>query len=1103
MTEPVDAAARARVRDDHASSIFIEAGAGTGKTTALVERVVALVARGAVELRELAAITFTEAAAAELRDRIRAGLEAAAAGAVAWVDDGAARARCRAGLDEIDDAALTTLHGFAQRLLTEYPLEAGLPPVFEVLDDIRARVRFEQRWGELVDSLFANPELEEALLRGIVLGLRFDHLRDAARTLHDNHDRVGPPDSAPPLPAFDVTPLVAALDVVIAFREECRLEGDRMAEHIDVNVVPLRDELVAGGRDLLDQLDFVAHAHDPQFRQGKDGNWRCRVQEVRDASTRASEVRADILNAQRRAVLATLVHHVVSFVREFADERRREGTLEFHDLLVLARGLLRSRPDVRAAASRRWRRILLDEFQDTDPLQIQLAALLATLDDHAGERAWHELTIEPGRLVVVGDPKQSIYRFRRADLRVYDAARTSLGLDETTLIENFRSVPPIIDFVNEVFTALLVSDEPGLQAPHVALHAHREALDDAGAAVSTFGDLSTDHVELIREQEADDVAAIVQQVKTERWLVSDRDGTTRTAEYADIAILIPSRTVLPGIEDSLERAAIPVRVESQSLLFATAEIRDLLSILTAVDDPSDGIAVVAALRAAAFGCSDRELADHVAAGGAWDYRVERDDVIERLGAEHPVVAGLRALRALWSERWWRSISETVEAVVRERRLLELAVARRRPRDHWRRTRFFLDQARAWDDAGAGTLRGFVEWAQEQAEERRRVIESVAPEPDDDAVRILTVHGAKGLEFPVVVLAGLSTQPPRFSPMVVWDADGCAEFMNGTKKSGARVETLGYDAAAKAEERHDRAERLRLLYVAMTRARDHLVVSLHRKEKMECHAQSIAAQLEHARFEMLEPGDPVHATSPPHGPIPVDEPAAYEAWSTARQAALARASTPASVAATTLASLDDEARADPGLAKDAPADDEPPWRRGRAGTAVGRAVHAVLQTVDLADASDLPAVARAQALAEGVPDREDDVRAFAQSALESPIVRAAIESGGRWWREVPVAATVDGVLLEGFVDLLVELDGELVVVDYKTDRVHDDRLEAALARYSVQGAAYALALEAALGRPVTRCVFVFARRGAAIERDVGDLDEAKRTARERLAAATAA
>ena len=489
----------------------------------------------------------------------------------------------------------------------------------------------------------------------------------------------------------------------------------------------------------------------------------------------------------------------------------------------------------------------------------------------------------------------------------------------------------------------------------------------------------------VREHEAADVAAIVHAVKQEHWQVEDtRTGAVRDADFQDIAILIPSRTVLPGLEDALERAGIPVRVESQSLLFSTAEVRDLLSILAAIDDPSDEISVVAALRSPGFGCSDADLADFVAARGRWNYRV---DAPEALDPAHPVVAGLRALREFWDQRWWRSVSETVEAVVRERRLLELAVAKRRPRDHWRRIRYLLDQARAWDDAGSATLRSFVDWAHEQADERARVIESVAPEPDDDAVRILTIHGAKGLEFPVVVLAGLSTQPPNSTPAVVWDATGTPEFTIGTKASNTRVTTSGYEAAREAEKAHDEAERLRLLYVAMTRARDHLVISLHHKVGTRCHARAVSEHVEGAPAREIVP-DP---WTPPAHTRPAGttaaEPSTFEAW-LADRAPNARGSWTGThhrghdarqgqrrVGGSERACLGHATDRRPSLAA---------WSRGYRGR---RAVHAVLQTVDLATGADVASASRAQALGEGVPGREDEVRDLVEAVLRAPIVRA--------------------------------------------------------------------------------------------------------------------
>jgi ATP-dependent helicase/nuclease subunit A len=1099
---PVDAAARDDIRDLHDATLFVEAGAGTGKTTALVNRVVSLIALGHVMIRELAAITFTEAAAGELRDRIRYRLEQAAAGATEPVLTAEERERCRAALEDVDDAALSTLHGFAQRILGEHPLEAGLPPRFEVVDDVEAAVRFEERWGEFLDALVADPELEPVLLPALALGVDFDHLRRVARVLHEHYERLR---SVPAVPAptdrppVDVQLVLAPLEQAIVRLAECRVRQDLLFQHVEGLagwVDALRD-----AHDDLDLLDLLGEMPKLTARKGRHENWRCPVDEVRTLLERAEQARAQLVRAQQQATLDVLIARLRGFVRGYADERRRDGRIEFHDLLVLARDVLARHPRVRATLAERFRVLLIDEFQDTDPLQIEIAVLLASDDRDAGRRPWWEATIAPGRAFFVGDPKQSIYRFRRADLELYHRVERELHDGRRDLTQNFRSVPGILDWVNHVFARLLDGDESGAQAAHAPLAAQRDAVATGAPPVATFGGVAdVQLVAEVRAVEAEAVATLVRRIKDEKWEIADPvTGAVRPARYDDVALLLPTRTALPDLEDALEQADVPVRIESQSLVFSTAEVRDLLSILTALDDPTDEIALVASLRSPAFGCGDDELVDYYQRGGRWDYR---RTVPDELPADHAVVSAMAALRQLHDARWWQSVSQTVEAIVRERRMLELAVTHRRPRDHWRRIRFFLDQARAYDAASGRGLRGFIEWVQQLADERARAVEIVVPEPDDDALRVLTVHGAKGLEFPIVILAGLNVAPPNRATPVLWNPDGSFEVRVGRVAQGTRFETAGWHGRSEREDALDAAERLRLLYVASTRARDHLLVSLHHKERTDCHAALLSKHAADAPAAVLELDGEAPAAAPATAPVPtpdegeaIEEPGEREGWIAARAQLLARAGRPATVAATTLAK--GGSGAEPALEKDEPADDRPAWRRGRAGTSVGRAVHAVLQTVDLATGAGLDATARAQALAEGIPQREAEIRALAQSVLQSSTVRSAV-TGGRYWREVPVAAIVDGVTVEGFVDLLIETLEGLVVVDYKTDRTPtDDDLDTAMDRYRAQGAAYALALERALGTPVARCVFVFARRRRAVEREVHDLPAALATVERRV------
>ena len=1047
-------------------TLFVEAGAGTGKTTALVGRVLALVERGA-PMRGIAAITFTEAAAAELRDRIRVALERAAR-------DGRVPADAAA---EVDQAAITTLHGFAQRLLAEHPLEAGLPPTFEVLDEVQASIEFDERWSDFLDRLLDDPAHEPALLRGFAAGLDLRAVRDVALALADHDDRLADAALAPPpLGPVDAAPLLAAIDRAAAQADSCTSDDDRLLAHL----VRLRDWserlATAAARSEVELLHHVASLPSLACGYGRADNWACDIQDVRDACQAADDARTSLLAEVRHGVLADLLAAVAAFTSAGAAERARTGRLAFHDLLVRARDLLRHHPDVRAELRDRFSHLLIDEFQDTDPLQIELAVLLAS-DQEADD--WHRLTPAPGRLFFVGDATQSIYRFRRADIGLFMRVRQTMVDEPLRLTANFRSVPGVLAWVNHLFTALIGGgdEEAGTQAAFQPLDPARPPLPGAAdPPVVVLGDEQPGTMAQVREQEAADIAATVERVVREAWPVAE-PARTRPANLADIAILLPTRTSLPQLEAALEDADVPYRVESASLVWSTQEVRDLLAVLQAVDDPTDEVAVVAALRSPALACGDDDLFAYRQAGGRWDLRAQDP---ESLAAEHPVVAGMRKLRELHDGRWWASPSALVDRVMRELRLFELAFAHRRPRDHWRRLRWVLDQARAFEESGGATLRGFLTWAERMSDPAdARVREAVLPEADDDAVRILTVHGAKGLEFPVVVLAGLNRLANNGGGggRVLWTADGAPEAKAG------RFETAGFAAVNAYERDMDRQEQLRLLYVAATRARDHLVVSLHRKPGDRSQAAEVARVIDGAP-ELWRRLDPPFALQAQWSSVPpVAEPHAAgrrREWDDARKQRIEALRRVPVRAATDIARLGADAAADA-----EPEPEAPPWRRGRAGTSIGRAVHAVLQSVDLRTGEGAGAIARAQAAAEGVDTQAHEVERLARAALDSEAVRRAV--AGRHWREVYVAAPVGGTVVEGFVDLLYEDGGDLVVVDYKTDAVRADAdIDAAVDRYRLQGAAYALAVSRTLGRPVSRCTFVFVSGGRARQRDVPDL-----------------
>jgi ATP-dependent exoDNAse (exonuclease V) beta subunit len=801
---------------------------------------------------------------------------------------------------------------------------------------------------------------------------------------------------------------------------------------------------------------------------------------MKDLLWELEDSKARELEGLRRAALLPLLESLRSFVLTYVDERRGLGKAEFHDLLVWARNLLRDNQEVRSYFRGRYSHILIDEFQDIDPIQAEIAFFLsgqpAAADGEDGGTAdWTRTEIVPGKLFLVGDTKQSIYRFRRADIASLDRIRGLLGRESTTLVQNFRSQQPVISWVNAVFGEWMTGDAgPGLQAPYIPLSASWRPPDATPPlGVHWCGGSRKALAPEVRREESETIAALIHDIRTAPWSVRDAGSPAlRGANYQDICILLPTRTGLRSLEQALDDAAIPYRVEGPSLVLGTQDVRDLIGCLRAIDAPADQVALVAALRSSAFACSDVELLEFVEGGGSLDY-------LEPGPAGGPVKDALDVLCRYHRERVWEPPDRLIERFVRERRMVEACFGKARPRERWRRLRFVVERSRVFAQVGGGSLRAFLDWIEGQAKEGARMVEAPVLETDEDAVRIMTIHSSKGLEFPIVLLAGLGVDRAHRAGPVIFDR------INGSVEVRAGVfATVGYEDAQVRERAAEQAERVRLMYVAATRARDHLIVSLFHAAKARGSPAAIIARLgldsDALWHEVSASERPVTLELPAQvspGDAPEDTEVDRTDWVRRRDAAIRRASRPASLAVTALANVDKE-EAERG---------EVSYRRGRGGTNLGRAVHSALQSVDLATGVNLEGISKAQAAAEGIRDRWREVAGLARTGLDTPTVKRAVATG-RYYREVFVSIPLEGALFEGFIDLLFEDADGLTVVDYKTDALEaGEELIQGRERYALQVGAYAMAVQRATGKPVRRVVLVFLRAGAEVSfDDVEDL-----------------
>jgi ATP-dependent helicase/nuclease subunit A len=830
-----DQAVRDRLVRDFETNFLVEAAAGSGKTESLAQRMAAGIAVGRWSPDAMAAVTFTRKAAAELRARVQLALEARLAGAAEGSPE---RTNAARGLASIERIFAGTIHAFCARLLRERPVEAQMAPDFREIDEIEDAALRRQAWRDYLARARAlgSPALaalQAAGVRPVELDAAFAHVCEHA-------------DVAFPAGEVDAPALAPAWHALEAFwRDLLRLTPQPIDPATTCKVQQLvpefdqrlrfasrrRGDVLAG---LLREWDHGSLG----FVNKWWGNGQSR------GNPGAAEAKATVerfRDGVARGWLETWQQHVYRLAidvllqaREFYAERRRQrNVVNYTDLLVAAARMLREQPLVRRQLQDKVRWVFVDEFQDTDPVQAEIFLWLAGEDVAGGDgRAaspidpW-SVPLRPGALFVVGDPKQSIYRFRRADIDVYLAVRdriTASGGAVVRLTANFRSLPGACALANDYFPRRFPAATPHSPAFDRLEPVRRESGDTAAgpylATLITPGNVARSDVVAF---EAHRIA---------RFIRSEVDSARR--RYGDFLVLARQRPRLHQYATVFDGCGIPVEVSGAGRFGQSAEVTDLALLLRAIADPADQTALVGALRGRFFGLSDEALFAFRAAGGRLDLAAvppAAEDPAEaaRLAATcGPTLSAVRALRHLAGLTRRLPLAVAIDRIVEDTGWLALAATSQGGAGGGHVLQA-VDRVRDVAEQGGGLLDA-VEAL--EAEEESSDAESLPLEPGRrDVVRVMNLHKAKGLEAPVVFLADPANayRFPVDLRIVRQHSVATGYLLVQRKREGDYGATLiarpeGWQAHEEDETRYRNAEEQRLLYVASTRARDLLVVS---------------------------------------------------------------------------------------------------------------------------------------------------------------------------------------------------------------------------------------------------------------------------------------
>jgi len=1101
-------------------NVLLFAGAGCGKTATLVERYVNILREGRADVSGIVAITFTEKAANELKGRVRGRLAELAKGAA----DEPEREMWRGHLLAMESAEIGTIHSFCMRILREFPVEAGVDPEFELLDDVEAQRLMESAVrdavfegvtagdGEATGLLesFELPALSEMLLGALSEREAVNVFRASAGDAYGDCAKMGDA-----LREKAETLVQAALIESLTSPEfEAHVSVLRGAEGpaedaVEEKRAAFLAELAswrAVGGDTAIALARMEKAVG-ELRGGSPKAWGkdlARVKEalkgVRDIVAKAREL-VDVVTLEDWSARARDMVEFISLhdavAAAYAQAKRRESALDFDDLLIRARDLIRDRKGIAQTLAKRCRFILVDEFQDTDHVQEELISALAE---------------NGSNLFVVGDPEQSIYSFRGAEVEVFSKVREDYAASQKgvsmSLTGNYRSRAHIVSFVNALFAGAMPagSGQPEWRTSHQPLAAKRSA---EGTKVEIILAESTRRLHEARRIEAAAIARRVGEIlSTGTPRVAEKvngSEVERPARAGDIAILLRSMSDVGIYERALQDAGIGYYTVAGSTFYVRQEVKDIINFLRFVVDGDDTLSLAGALRSPLFAVSD----DYLTALALKHPLGEYFDGAEASpgGADEKsfmaavsLVASLRAAKNRLSAR--ELVERVLDATGYPAAVSMLFGGAQRAAN----VLALRDAAAAFDARGSGSTEDFVAHLSElelaEAGQREALVEA----EDANTVRIMTIHSAKGLEFPIVILAdtGRARNSSRHKARIDRELGICFAESDDEPRPYRRLINWVDDDRSEAEEK-------RIFYVAATRGRDHFILSgaMCKAPKgwmgeamsrlginpggsggRDCDGFTIEySQLSElpstkasSSGALLEMRDALLSGETPAGAMPKG---AEEALTRAAPIAAGRADyrrfTATQIETFCQCPLRYELTHLRGLPPDYILNDEPPLSR-MPGNVVGTRLHAALEAVrpgeSLVDA--LERVLEPERTYGASPERlRAECRSVLERVEESDFYRRITKAGGE--REQAFSFLLDGRMIEGKIDRCIDAE----IVDFKSDDIPASETRAYAERYRAQMDVYALAFAKLKGKAPRKVTVFFLRPLVAVEWEYGE------------------